>query len=224
MSKVGEPSEFDRVRDVIRRRQTFKVFADPESPCELSPADCAEWDETVRQALLAAGHAPFHYERDPGGIAEPWRAHVLWQRECRITAQAMEDWLGEAGSAGKLPAMLAACGAAIITTWVPQFRHLEEPKPGQVLTDDEHLAAASAMVQNLLLLLTAAGMGSYWSSGGRFRSQEVYSALGLSTDESLLGVIFVEYPGTLREPLERIPGKHREKRTDRWIREIKLDV
>ena len=189
----------------------------------MSVSDCVAWDRTVKEALRASGHAPFHYEREPGGIAEPWRAHLLWHSECRIVASNMDRWVDEGASTGKLPAMLSACGAAVVATWLPQFRHLEAPKPEQVRTDDEHLAAASAMIQNLLILLTAAGMGTYWSSGGQFRSPGVYSALGIPTNELLLGVIFIEYPGTLELSLERKPGKHRDKRTDRWIREVGLE-
>ena len=219
---MNESSDFDRVSDVIHRRQTWKVLADPEMPCELSPSQCQEADNQVRDALRCAGQAPFHYEREPGGIAEPWRAYVLWQRECRLVAREMDRWVDAGASVGKLPAMLSACGAAVVVTWLPQFRNLTSPKPEQVRTDDEHLAATSAMIQNLLLLLTAADMGTYWSSGGQFRSPGVYEGLGIPADELLLGVIFVEYPGTFDLTLERKPGKHRDKRTDRWIQEVSL--
>lgn len=219
---LSEPNDFELVSGIVRRRETKKVLGQAESRCELPAAQCADWDSTVRESLRTAGYAPFHYERDADGIAEPWRAHVLWQSDCRKVAREMSGWVDSTASVGKLPAMLSACGASVIVNWLPQFRHLDSPKPEQVRTDDEHLAAASAMVQNLLLLLTAAGMGSYWSSGGQFRSPGVFTALGISTSESLLGVIFIEYPGTFDQPLERKPGKHRGKRTDRWIREIDL--
>ncbi|MEM8559518.1 MAG: nitroreductase family protein, partial [Bacteroidota bacterium] len=81
---------------------------------------------------------------------------------------------------------------------------------------------ASAMVQNLLLLLTAHGMGTYWSSGGAMREAGFYQEIGIPESERFLAAVFVEYPETLDNDWDRLPGKHRERRSDRWIREVAL--
>jgi len=88
--------------------------------------------------------------------------------------------------------------------------------------DEEHLAATSAMVQNLLLLLTANEMGSYWSSGGRFRSEEMFKFLGIDPGERFLAGVFIEYPELIDDTKERKAGAHREKRSESWIREVSL--
>ena len=88
--------------------------------------------------------------------------------------------------------------------------------------DEEHLAAASAMVQNLLLLLTARGMGTYWSSGGKLRAPEMFDYLSIPQHERLLAGVFVEFPEAMDAPHQRIPGKLRDRRGDGWIREVKL--
>ena len=130
--------------------------------------------------------------------------------------------------------MLSACGALIITTWLPQFRGKNQQLEGvqnsiglpkQITIDDEHLAAAAAMVQNLLLLLTANSMGTYWSSGGQFRTPAMFEKLGINQDESFLSGVFVEYPSTLGESVERISGKQRNNRSQdhAWLREVQLN-
>ena len=88
--------------------------------------------------------------------------------------------------------------------------------------NEEHLAATAAMVQNFLLLLTAAGYGTYWSSGGQFRSKEMFDRLEIPSNEKLSAAVFVEFPKSQSNDLERLPGKNREKRSgsSEWVRTI----
>jgi nitroreductase len=202
----------------VRQRKTLKVLADPDAPLSLSQSSATEHDQRVLEAIRTAGWAPFHYDRDMEGIAEPWRATFLPHTECRAIAGQLDDWIGGGGTAGKLPAMFSACGAAVLVTWLPQFRDIPDAKPEQIAVDDEHLAAASAMTQTMLLLLTAQGMGTYWSSGGKLRQPEVLKRLGIDGHEALLAVVFIEYPETQAVEVERKPGKHRDRRSDRWLR------
>ncbi|MEM7049951.1 MAG: nitroreductase family protein [Acidobacteriota bacterium] len=204
----------------IRGRKTFKVMGSADDAAAFSPAAVETNRQRVLESLRVAGWAPFHFFRGDGGLAEPWRAHVLWHPECQRLAGKMRDWFPEMTPSNKLPNMMYACGALVVVTWVPQFYHLEERKDSQVTTDEEHLAASSAMVQNLLLMLTAHGMGTYWSSGGQLRSPEAFERLGIPPKERLLAAVFVEFPETLGEARERIAGRHRERRSDRWIREV----
>ncbi len=55
----------------------------------------------------------------------------------------------------------------------------------------EHIAAASAAIQNLLLAATARGISNYWSSGGVLRSAQVFQQLGIPRQQILLGAIFL---------------------------------
>ncbi|MEO1370594.1 MAG: nitroreductase family protein, partial [Acidobacteriota bacterium] len=152
-------------------------------------------------------------------LAEPWRAHVFWHGDCQSLAPKLTEWFPDLNPQSKILQMLNACGALVIVNWLPQFYDLEERSPAKVAQDEEHLAAASSMVQNLLLMLTAHGMGTYWSSGGKLRTPEFFEQVGIPTRERLLAAVFVEYPETLGEDRPRIPGKHRDKRSLGWIRE-----
>lgn len=210
------------VQEAIRNRKTFKVLADVDSPIKLESTEIE--DTFVKQAISDAGWAPFHYDRKLNELAEPWRCHILWHDDCRDVAQQMRTWFPDMKPSNKLPTMLAACGALVLVTWIPaKDEEIKDPEKLKTV-NEEHLAATSAMVQNLLLVCTAAGYGSYWSSGGQFKTPLMFEKLSIPTNEKLSAAVFIEYPQTQSLDLERLPGKNRSKRSDsnQWTREIRL--
>ena len=212
------------VQTVIQSRITEKVLCTledrPPVPAEIESIN----RPIVQSALRNAGWAPFHYPRNVDGIAEPWRATVLWNHEARALSSHLSNTLQ---ITSKEPQLAAACSALVIITWLP------EPAPtslGQsddpaVIRNEEHLAASSAMVQNFLLELTAHGFGNYWSSGGKLRSPELFKYMGIPTEERLLAAIFIEYPEMRMQSPDtttRKRGAHRKKRCQDWIRTCAL--
>ncbi len=208
--------------EAIRRRKTTKVLAAEPLHCGDPPAD-------IPQLLELAGLAPFHRacdesQRRGAGMTgiEPWRFHVLDARQCRRLRLAIP-----LENAGKIPAMLAAADQLVMATWLPnppadstggQSDQLFEPTVGNM----EHIAAASAAIQNLLLAATAKGIDSYWSSGGVLRTNEVFGLLGIPTSQILLGAIFLfpaERPGA-----EVVGSKLRDRRSPvaSWIRQVEI--
>jgi len=215
---------YDAVCSAVRNRRTCKILAPVERPVTIPEEIAVYWNEVVQQSIAAAGLAPFHYQRNFQGIAEPWRSCLLDWSSCRKLATKMPEWF-TLKPTNKIPSMLSACGSLILVTWIPQFRnaHSEEEtltKEKQVEIDDEHLAASAAFVQNILLLLTAAGLETYWSSGGELGNAKVFQALGMDQQEKLLAAIFIGYP--IEEPPEtqRIEGKNHSLRSEvsRWAR------
>ena len=210
------------VEQTICARKTEKVLCQPEDAKPVPAEVDAMRRPQVMGAIQTAGWAPFHFARTPQ-IAEPWRAYVLWQDQAMKTAHHLRDELGDQT---KVPLLLAGCSAAVIVTWLPEFDGpSEKPRSAAVrqeqrIRDEEHLAAASAMVQNLLLILTAHGMGTYWSSGGRLRKPEVFDYLGIAEEERFLAGVFIEYPEMMDPAKDRKPGSHRDKRSAAWMREI----
>lgn len=205
------------VESVILNRRTEKVTCDVESYRPV-PADVAERNRAiVLQAVKTAGWAPFHYSRDVEGIAEPWRVYILWPDEVQKAAVYLRDRLNVTT---KEPKLAAACSALILVTWLPQFYDSGSRNESQISIDEEHLAATSAMVQNLLLILTERGMGTYWGSGGIFRKPDMFTYLGIPKEERLLAALHVEYREMMDRSKDRKPGKLRNQRCEDWIREV----
>jgi nitroreductase len=178
---------------LAQRRKTVKVLAQASFPA----ADCRA---VVQRVMAAAGWAPFHKicsadhrgDEQLGGI-EPWRFHALDADACRNLRTHVVD----REATGKIPAMLASADAMIMATWLPN-----PPAGGLATTSDnesfeptlgnvEHIAAAAAAVQSLLLAATAAGFETYWSSGGVLRSPGLFELLSIPTQQRLLGAIFL---------------------------------
>ncbi|MEM1452386.1 MAG: nitroreductase family protein [Planctomycetota bacterium] len=209
----------------IRARRTLKVLADPSHPF----AECdGEMEGTLRELMEIAGHAPFHYpaaEAHRGGVLDsivPWRFHSLPSSVCRHVMA----WSEEVGIAvGKMNSMLAAANACVLVTWLPdpsdeatEFQAFEPSRRNM-----EHIAAASAAVQNLLLAATERGLDSYWSSGGYFRTETAYEHLGIDGREVLLGSIFL-FPAEIGDVPAK-PGALRERRgpLGSWARTLRVD-
>lgn len=216
------------VGQVIRDRRTTKVLATQPLPC----ADAAiPWEEL----LEAAGWAPFHRPAHASHLQEtelqgivPWRFHVLPAAGCRT----LRDWLAER-ECGKIREMLASAEALILATWLPnpsvdsaadgtsaEQRLLFEP----TLENMEHIAAASAAIQNLLLMATARGLPNYWSSGGLLREADLFDRLGIPRQEILLGAIFL-FPQAPTEQAQTVFSKLRDQRGPHtsWARLVQLD-
>jgi nitroreductase len=208
------------VDGVIRERRTSKVLAD-------APLPMASARETVEELVATAGWAPFHrvaarVHQESGALTSivPWRFYLLDAPECRALRQA----LLERGNTSKVPRMLAAATALVQATWLPN------PPKGSVTglfeaTEEnmEHVAAAGAAVQNLLLSATARGIRTYWSSGGALRGPEAFGWMGIPAGEILLGSIFL-FP-TDTADAEVSPGSHRDRRgaPSDWARWVDLD-
>ncbi len=188
------------------------------------PADITDRNQhIVRNAIKTAGWAPFHFNRNINGIAEPWRAHILWHDEAYKLAVYLRD---ELKVSNKEPLLLAGCNALVLVTWLPEFYDAEAQDTSycsreiQITRDEEHLAATSAMVQNLLLLLTAHKMGTYWSSGAKLREPAILKKLGTEAGERLIAAVFIEYPEMMSEHKTRKIGSQRNNRSEHWIHEV----
>jgi len=204
---------------IIQSRKTEKILRDPDAAPYIPEDIVRQLAESIHEDLITAGWAPFHYPREVDGMAEPWRAHVLGPAESRRAAFYLRD---ELGLTSKEPLLAGGCASLVLITWLPENRDGDSVSDlvaeKRAERDREHLAASSAMVQNFLLLLTARGLGTYWSSGGAFGGPEMFRFLGIPPEQELLAAVFVEHPDTLSGSEERKPGAQRERRSGTWIR------
>ena len=225
--------------ELSQRRKTIKVLAQDSLPATEQYA--MDQRAIVQRVLAAAGWAPFHKvcstEHRTAGVGqlpgiEPWRFHSLDSVACRK----LRFRVIHMEAAGKIPAMLASADAMIMATWLPNPPSASQHSVASAAANDnewfeptlgnvEHIAAASAAVQGLLLAATAAGYETYWSSGGVLRSAQIFNYLGIPTRERLLGALFL-FPSNLKPSnnLEIAESKLRLERCppQSWSRWIEL--
>ena len=195
------------IDNIIRTRKTAKILRDPTACMDISENVQETLRQTLHEIIELAAWAPFHrvankqaHRQDTMQSAVPWRFFVLEKAACcqviqHIERQATEHPDSKWAKAwqSKIPKLLAGCGALMQVTWLP-----EPPEQGDVPTlnieNVEHIAAASAAVQNALLAAEDRGLHTYWSSGGILRDSEMFAYLGIPTNQMLLGSIFLTHP------------------------------
>lgn len=237
MSEKFTPEDLETVTRVVQQRRTFKVMGDVDAPVQIDSQTAKKNRAIVLESVKSADSAPFHYDRNCKGVPQPWRVKVLWHESCQKVAANFYQWFDDVKPGNKLPSMLSACGACVLVSWLPQFPNVSTgtssaddeksatvSKSKQIQIDEEHLAAASAYVQNLMLLLTAANMGTYWSSGGQFRTAAMMDRLSMAPPRQLLAAVFVEFPETNLGDIQRVPGKLSGKRAsaESWMSVVQL--
>lgn len=211
------------VDHVIRERRTLKVMRDPSDCQELSPDVAADLYAAIRDSLEVAGWAPFHKAvhkethlvQGPPSVV-PWRFYVLEKPTCcrllarlRSLSQAQTEGKWARAWASKIPRILAGSGAVVLATWLPD-PSATDGAPELTENNQEHIAAASAAVQNLLLAAEARGLRTYWATGGVLKDAEVFGWLGIPTNQILLGAVFLAPTELPHDMLET--GSWREKR------------
>jgi len=226
----------DTVDRVIRDRKTAKLLADPEARAERALLWSEQHTNQLQTMIESAAHAPYHRRVDPGVVQSltldspvPWRFHILDSQavsqlldHLRTQSETASDPIWKKAWATKIPNLLAACGALVQVTWFAESAN-EDENPVLDRINIEHVAAASAATQNLLLCTEARGWHSYWSSGGVLGSGSIFEYLGISAKERLLGSIFLT-PGNF--PATDIKsGALRDQRgpANTWSRQVHLE-
>lgn len=211
---------FEVVSKAICDRKTVKVIADQEAPLNREGISRSDIDELLNIARWAPFHQPSHNSHREGDlreVIEPWRVYKFDLAACRE----MISKISPDDNAGIIPGMLAAADALVNITWLPDpDPSYTAPEFAPTERNMEHIAAASAFVQNLLVAATAKDLTTYWSSGGVFKTSKYKSLLGVSEQEILIGAIFL-FPQNA-ETCEHRVGKLRDKRSEaevwsRWI-------
>ena len=176
MTRKAPPSyETQGLRDleeVIRGRRTINLFLHTPVPRAL-----------VREAIDAATWAPNHH------VTEPWHFYLLGQE----TVERCLDLCFEIVSARK-------------SEEAAQFKREQwSEKPGWLvvtcrrsadeLLQQEDYAACAAAIQNFMLYLWKAGVGSKWTTGEITRDARFFDILGIDADrEFVVGLLWFGYP------------------------------
>ncbi|MFB7497690.1 nitroreductase [Streptomyces sp. NPDC056161] len=149
-------------------------------------------DDEFAYLLRAAATAPDH------GRLRPWR-WILVRGEGRVALG--RSFAGASSASGfrrdrtEAKTQRAPLLATLVFTPVAEHQ----------VPEWEQLAATSAMVGSLGLLLHARGFGSIWRTGRYAESAPVRRLLGLRPAERLLGWLYIGTPGEPQEPRRRTP-------------------
>ncbi len=196
---MTKPSNTRTTTEVIRARKTDKLFGDPAARRHTAKHWTDAHRATLKEIIETGGHAPFHkkinqeFHQDSAlDSPAPWRFYVVdganinrLLKHLSTQAQAHPNSEWSRGWNSKIKNMLAACGALVQVTWLP------EPGFELSMQNIEHVAAASAATQNILLAAEEQGWISYWSSGGILRSEDLLSYLNIPSKQLLLGSLFL---------------------------------
>ena len=189
MKKTAPSFETEAMRhlaEVIRGRRTINLYLHTPVP-----------DELVREAIEAATWAPNHH------VTEPWRFYLLGRetigRCVDLVREIVTENKGEKAGEFKARSWAEKPGWLVVTC----------QRSDDELRQQEDYAACSAAVQNLLLYLWQAGVGSKWTTGPITRDSRFFDTVGIDEhDAFVVGLIWYGYPkltpAQKRRPLEDV--------------------
>jgi nitroreductase len=172
--------------EVLHGRRTIELFLQTPVP-----------EKLVRAAIEAATWAPNHK------VTEPWHFYSLGQDSiaaclnlCREIVTAKKD---------------ARAADFKATSWSqkPGWLVVSCANSDNEILQREDLAACAAAVQNFMLYLWKAGVGSKWTTGDITRDARFNDIVGVDADrESVVGLIWYGYPKLMptqqRKDLEEV--------------------
>lgn len=148
-------------------------------------------DAVLRQALEAARWAPNHRH------TQPWRFFLFGpesaERLVALNAELVAARQGEAAAENKRQRWAA------VPAWVAVAMRPE----GDALRAREDYAACACAVQNLQLVLHAAGVGAKWTTGPVTRDPRFLALLGAPADTDVVALLMVGYPADVPAPPQR---------------------
>lgn len=180
----------DELSQLIAKRRTIK-------PPQYSTRGLDK--DIIKKILEAANWAPSH------GMTEPWRFTIFTGDSRQKVGKFMADLYPKVNppkkvtdqkiaALRKLPE-LAPCIISI---------GMKRQESGNI-PEIEEVCAVACAVQNMQLLATAYGLGSFWSSGAVAYADETKSFLGLGKNDLCLGFLFLGYPESDWPELGRSP-------------------
>ncbi len=167
-----ETPELRKFGEVLRGRRTIELFLQTPVP-----------DKLVRDAVEAATWAPNHH------VTEPWRFHHLGRQSIDACLALIREIVTEKKD--------AKAGDFKAKTWgeKPGWLVVSCCNSDDVTMQRENYAACAAAVQNFMLYLWKAGVGSKWTTGDITRHPRFFEILGIDASEAnIVGLIWYGYP------------------------------
>lgn len=167
-----ETAELREFGEVLQGRRTINLYLQTPVPKAL-----------VREAIEAATWAPNHH------VTEPWHFYLLGRTAIAACVDLVREIVTEkkGAKAGEFKANAWAekPGWLVVTC-----RRSDDP-----LAQQEDYAACAAAVQNLMLYLWKAGVGTKWTTGAITRDPRFFDIVGIDpSQEKMVGLIWYGYP------------------------------
>ena len=184
-----ETQELREFAEVLRGRRTIELFLQTRVP-----------EALVLEAIEAATWAPNHH------VTEPWRFYLLGDETKEQCLDLCQDIVtakkGEKAGAFKRESWSQKPGWLVVTC----------QKSDDELLQQEDYGACSSAVQNFLLYLWKAGVGSKWTSGPITRDPRFFEIVGIDETEAfVVGLIWYGYPKVTpsqsRQPIDVVLRK-----------------
>ena len=158
--------------EVLRGRRSIPLFLQTPVP-----------EKLLRAAIEAATWAPNHH------LTEPWHFYWLGKQSIAACIELVRDIVTAKKDAGA--AEFKANSWAEKPGWlVVTCRSVEDP-----VRQREDYAACAAAVQNLMLYLWKAGVGTKWTTGDITREPRFFDIVGIDgARESVVGLIWYGFP------------------------------
>ena len=167
-----ETRELREFGEVLQGRRSIELFLQRPVPAKL-----------VRAAIKAATWAPNHH------VTEPWHFYLLGPQSIAACLDLCRDIVAAKRDAG------AAEFKAQSWAQKPGWLVVSCRRSADALLQEEDLAACAAAVQNFLLYLWKAGVGSKWTTGAITRDPRFYDIVGMdAASERVVGLVWFGYP------------------------------
>ncbi len=189
------------IAEVIANRRTIK-------PEHFSEREVHK--ELIEKLLNAAKWAPTH------GLTQPWRFKVFLKdglpKLSAFIDQAYQAFSKADFNAKKRDKYLNRIARSSVVIMIGMERQESEKIP-----EIEEVLSVGCATQNICLLATAYGLGTYWSSPKFLYSDTAREFLGLNTKGKCLGLLFVGYPNSEWPKGQRKPVEY----FSEWVNEEK---
>lgn len=166
-----ETADLREFGEVLQGRRTINLFLQTRVPTAL-----------VRDAIEAATWAPNHH------VTEPWTFYLLGKDTVAACLDLVRDIVTR-----KKDARAAEFKAS---QWAekPGWLVVTCRQSDDALREREDYAACSAAIQNLMLYLWKAGVGTKWTTGDITRDPRFHDIVGIGDDETVVALLWYGYP------------------------------
>lgn len=167
-----ETPELREFGEALRGRRTINLYLQTPVPTDL-----------VRDAIEAATWAPNHH------VTEPWHFYLLGKQTINACLELVRE-ITTAKKDTKAGDFKAKSWSEKPGWLVVTCRNSED-----ALLQREDFAACAAAVQNFMLYLWKAGVGSKWTTGDITRDVRFNEIVGIDVEaETVVGLIWYGYP------------------------------